>query len=50
MPLPRSEYLSDVWKDGIFGTTLSLLQTSTPQFVWLTERFRRQQSRLLHRR
>lgn len=33
MPLPRSEYLSDVWKDGIFGITLFPLQNSTPKFV-----------------
>ena len=30
MPLPRSEYLSDVWKDGIFGTTLVLPKLYPP--------------------
>ena len=22
MPLPKNEYLSDIWKDGIFGRTI----------------------------
>ncbi len=49
MPLPKSDFISDVWKEGIFGKPQVILphhQHSSPNNTTPN----RQQSRLLHRR
>ena len=28
MPLPKSEYVSDIWKDGVFGNIPSIVNSA----------------------